>query len=104
MDDELGYTPDKKEPVGPVFAIPVPKVIGDIDVSTAQPSPLVTVLDDAQVKPDYKTLRSRNAKAAIKAVELLADMVKHEDNLESSEAAKAIDVISKMIAGAKGSK
>jgi hypothetical protein len=53
---------------------------------------------EGTLKADEKE-KDRNAKAAIKAVELLADMVKHEDNLESSEAAKAIDVISKMLAG-----
>ena len=55
---------------------------------------------EGTLKADEKE-KDRNAKAAIKAVELLADMVKHEDNLESSEAAKAIDVISKMIADSK---
>jgi len=55
---------------------------------------------EGTLKADEKE-KDRNAKAAIKAVELLADMVKHEDNLESSEAAKAIDVISKMISGTK---
>ena len=55
---------------------------------------------EGTLKADEKE-KDRNAKAAIKAVELLADMVKHEDNLESSEAAKAIDVISRMIADSK---
>ena len=55
---------------------------------------------EGTLKADEKE-KDRNAKAAIKAVELLADMVKHEDNLESSEAAKAIDIISKMIADSK---
>jgi len=55
---------------------------------------------EGTLKADEKE-KDRNAKAAIKAVELLADMVKHEDNLESSEAAKAIDVISKMISSTK---
>ena len=55
---------------------------------------------EGTLKADEKE-KDRNAKAAIKAVELLADMVKHEDNLESSEAAKAVDVISKMLAGIK---
>ncbi len=55
---------------------------------------------EGTLKADEKE-KDRNAKAAIKAVELLADMVKHEDNLESSEASKAIDVISKMIADSK---
>ena len=58
---------------------------------------------EGTLKADEKE-KDRNAKAAIKAVELLADMVKHEDNLESSEAAKAIDVISKMIADSKTSR
>jgi hypothetical protein len=58
---------------------------------------------EGTLKADEKE-KDRNAKAAIKAVELLADMVKHEDNLESSEAAKAIDVISKMISDTKGAK
>ena len=58
---------------------------------------------EGTLKADEKE-KDRNAKAAIKAVELLADMVKHEDNLESSEAAKAIDVISKMIAESKTSR
>ena len=53
---------------------------------------------EGTLKADEKE-KDRNAKAAIKAVELLADMVKHEDNLESSEASKAIDVISKMLSG-----
>lgn len=51
---------------------------------------------EGTLKADEKE-KDRNAKAAIKAVELLADMVKHEDNLESSEAGKAVDVISKML-------
>ena len=55
---------------------------------------------EGTLKADEKE-KDRNAKAAIKAVELLADMVKHEDNLESSEATKAIDVISKMIEDTK---
>ena len=58
---------------------------------------------EGTLKADEKE-KDRNAKAAIKAVELLADMIKHEDNLESSEAAKAIDVISKMIADSKTSR
>jgi hypothetical protein len=58
---------------------------------------------EGTLKADEKE-KDRNAKAAIKAVELLADMVKHEDNLESSEAAKAIDVISKMISDSKTSR
>ena len=51
---------------------------------------------EGTLKADEKE-KDRNAKAAIKAVELLADMVKHEDNLESSETSKAVDVISKML-------
>lgn len=58
---------------------------------------------EGTLKADEKE-KDRNAKAAIKAVELLANMVKHEDNLESSEAAKAIDVISKMISDSKTSR
>ena len=51
---------------------------------------------EGTLKADEKE-KDRNAKAAIKAVELLADMIKHEDNLETSEASKAADIISKML-------
>ena len=51
--------------LGPIFAIPFPKAIGNIGVSTAEPSKTVTVLDNAQVKPNYKTLRSEDGSAAI---------------------------------------
>ena len=58
---------------------------------------------EGTLKADEKE-KDRNAKAAIKAVEVLADLIKHEENMESSEAFKASDMIMSMLSEAKKSR
>lgn len=55
---------------------------------------------EGTLKADEKE-KDRNTKTAIKAVEILADLIKQEDNLKNSETIKAADVIMKMIDQAK---
>ena len=55
---------------------------------------------EGTLKADEKE-KDRNTKTAIKAVEILSDLIKQEDNLKNSETIKAADVIMKMIDQAK---
>jgi len=55
---------------------------------------------EGTLKADEKE-KDRNTKTAIKAVEILADLIKQEDNIKNSETIKAADVIMKMIDQAK---
>jgi len=55
---------------------------------------------EGTLKADEKE-KDRNTKTAVKAVEILADLIKQEDNLKNSETIKAADVIMKMIDQAK---
>ena len=55
---------------------------------------------EGTLKADEKE-KDRNTKTAIKAVEILADLIQQEDNLQNSETIKAADVIMKMIDQAK---
>jgi len=55
---------------------------------------------EGTLKADEKE-KDRNTKTAIKAVEILADLIKQEDNIQNSETIKAADVIMKMIDQAK---
>jgi hypothetical protein len=55
---------------------------------------------EGTLKADEKE-KDRNTKTAVKAVEILADLIKQEDNLKNSETIKAADVIMRMIDQAK---
>ena len=55
---------------------------------------------EGTLKADEKE-KDRNTKTAVKAVEILSDLIKQEDNLKNSETIKAADVIMKMIDQAK---
>ena len=55
------------------------------------------------LKSDEKE-KDRNTKTAIKAVEILADLIKQEDNIKNSETLKAADMITKLLADAKKGK
>ena len=55
---------------------------------------------EGTLKADEKE-KDRNTKTAIKAVEILADLIKQEDNIQNSETIKAADVIMRMIDQAK---
>ena len=55
---------------------------------------------EGTLKADEKE-KDRNTKTAIKAVEILSDLIKQEDNLKNSETIKAADVIMRMIDQAK---
>lgn len=57
---------------------------------------------EGTLKADEKE-KDRNSKAAIKAVEILADLIKQEQNLENSETLKAADMITKMLSDARKS-
>jgi len=52
------------------------------------------------LKADEKE-KDRNTKTAIKAVEILADLIKQEDNIKNSETLKAADMITKLLSDAK---
>ncbi len=52
------------------------------------------------LKSDEKE-KDRNTKTAIKAVEILADLIKQEDNIKNSETLKAADMITKLLSDAK---
>lgn len=55
---------------------------------------------EGTLKADEKE-KDRNSKAAIKAVEILADLIKQEQNLENSETLKAADMITKILSDAR---
>lgn len=55
---------------------------------------------EGTLKADEKE-KDRNTKTAVKAVEILSELIKQEDNLKNSETIKAADVIMKMIDQAK---
>jgi hypothetical protein len=55
---------------------------------------------EGTLKADEKE-KDRNSKAAIKAVEILADLIKQEQNVENSETLKAADVITKLLSEAR---
>jgi len=55
---------------------------------------------EGTLKADEKE-KDRNTKTAVKAVEILSDLIKQEDNLKNSETIKAADVIMRMIDQAK---
>jgi hypothetical protein len=52
------------------------------------------------LKSDEKE-KDRNTKTAIKAVEILADLIKQEDNIKNSQTLKAADMITKLLSDAK---
>ena len=52
---------------------------------------------EGTLKVDEKE-KDRNTKAAIKAVEILTDLIKQEENIQNSETLKAADMITKMLA------
>jgi len=52
------------------------------------------------LKSDEKE-KDRNTKTAIKAVEILADLIKQEDNIKNSETLKAADMITKLLSDAR---
>ena len=51
---------------------------------------------EGTLKADEKE-KDRNTKAAIKAVEILTDLIKQEENIQNSETLKAADMITKML-------
>ena len=51
---------------------------------------------EGTLKADEKE-KDRNAKAAVKAVEVLADLLKQEENIKNSETIKAADMITKLL-------
>ena len=55
---------------------------------------------EGTLKADEKE-KDRNTKAAIKAVEILTDLIKQEENIQNSETLKAADMITKMLAEAR---
>jgi len=55
------------------------------------------------LKSDEKE-KDRNTKTAIKAVEILADLIKQEDNIKNSETLKAADMITKLLSDARKQK
>lgn len=55
---------------------------------------------EGTLKADEKE-KDRNTKAAIKAVEILTDLIKQEENIQNSETLKAADMITKMLSEAR---
>ena len=58
---------------------------------------------EGTLKADEKE-KDRNAKAAVKAVEVLADLLKQEENIKNSETIKAADMITKLLSDAQKGK
>ncbi len=58
---------------------------------------------EGTLKADEKE-KDRNAKAAVKAVEVLADLLKQEENIKNSETIKAADMITKLLSEAQKGK